>query len=69
MGVVARYVDVKVLVGLLPKGKMDARVYYRDGNGNAGGLAAKKLRGVEYVRVLEVLGDRWEGRVGSWNTL
>lgn len=64
MSVLARYVDVGVLVSQLPKRKMDARVYYRDGN-----EGVKKLRGVEMVSVVEVVSDRWEGRVGGWGML
>ena len=55
-----------MLVSQMPRKKMDARVFYRDGNdGNRG---VKKLRGVEMVSVLEVVSDRWEGRVGAWGT-
>lgn len=62
--VLARYVDVGMLMSQLPKRKMDARVYYRDGN-----EGVKKLRGVEMVSVVEVVSDRWEGRGGGWGTL
>jgi hypothetical protein len=64
--VLARYVDVGLLVSQLPKRKMDAKVYYRDGNEERG---VKKLRGVEMVGVVEVLWDRWEGRNGDWRVL
>jgi hypothetical protein len=64
--VLARYVDVGLLVSQLPKRKMDAKVYYRDGNEGRG---VKKLRGVEMVGVVEVLWDRWEGRNGDWRVL
>lgn len=60
--VLARYVDVSLLVSQLPRRKMDAHVFYRDGN--AAGV--KKLRGVELVSVVEVVSDRWGGRVGAW---
>jgi hypothetical protein len=58
VGVLARYVDVGLLVSQMPKRKMDAKVYYRDGNGNGNGngRGSKKLRGVE-------MGEGW--RVGS----
>ncbi|KAH7402337.1 hypothetical protein DE146DRAFT_463010 [Phaeosphaeria sp. MPI-PUGE-AT-0046c] len=62
--VVARYVDVGVLVSQVPKTKMDAKVYYREGN-----EGVKRLRGVEMVGVVEVVSDRWEGRVGAWGVL
>jgi len=55
-----------LLVSQMPRKKMDARVFYRDGSdGNRG---VKKLRGVEMASVLEVVTDRWEGRVGAWGT-
>jgi hypothetical protein len=69
VGVLARYVDVGLLVSQMPKRKMDAKVYYRDGNGNGNGRGSKKLRGVEMVGVVEVLWDRWEGRGGEWGVL
>lgn len=62
-GVLARYADVGVLVSQVPKRKMDAKVYYREGN------EGKKVRGVEMVGVLEVVSDRWEGKVGGWGVL
>lgn len=64
VSVVGEYVDVGVLVSHLPKRKMDAKVFYRDGN-----EGVKKLRGVEMVGVVEVVSDRWEGRVGGWGVL
>jgi hypothetical protein len=67
VGVLARYVDVGLLVSCLPKRKLDAKVYYRDGNGASSGV--KKLRGVEMVGVVEVMCDRWEGRSGDWGVL
>jgi hypothetical protein len=68
VAVLGRYVDTGILVGNLPRRKMDARVYYREleARGAGAGTGAKKLRGVEMVGVLEVLWDRWEGRVGAW---
>lgn len=68
MGVLARYVDLGILVSALPRGKMDARVVYRDG-GVGMGVGVKKAQGVECVSVIEVLGERWEGRVGAWEVL
>lgn len=57
-----RYVDVSVLVSKLPKRKIDARVWYRDGSG---GGVGRKVRGVEMVGVVEVLGDRYGGGSGG----
>jgi hypothetical protein len=68
VGVLARYVDVGLLVSCLPKRKLDAKVYYRDGNGASSGVK-KKLRGVEMVGVVEVMCDRWEGRGGDWGVV
>ncbi|KAF2824794.1 hypothetical protein CC86DRAFT_353369 [Ophiobolus disseminans] len=67
-GVLTRYVDTGVLVSQMPRGKMDARVFYHEQDGNDGGRAVKKLRGVEMVGVLEVVSDRFESRVGAWGT-
>jgi hypothetical protein len=67
VGVLARYVDVGLLVSCLPKRKLDAKAYYRDGNGASTGV--KKLRGVEMVGVVEVMCDRWEGRGGDWGVV
>jgi hypothetical protein len=66
--ILPRYVDKGVLVSLLPRRKMDARVFYRDEGSGSGarGVAGKKMRGVEMVGVLEVVSDRWEGKVGAW---
>jgi hypothetical protein len=61
--VLSRYTDVGLLVSSMPKGKMDARVFYREGGGDG---VVKKLRGVEMVWVVEVMWDRWGGGVGAW---
>lgn len=61
MGVLGRWVDVDVLVTRVPRRKMDARVYYSEEGG-----AGKMKRGLEMVGVVEVVKDRWEGRVGRW---
>ncbi|KAH7070497.1 hypothetical protein BKA63DRAFT_568878 [Paraphoma chrysanthemicola] len=73
VGVLGRYVDTGILVSRMPRRKMDARVYYREmesgrvaGTGVGTGVGVKKLRGVEMVGVLEVMWDRWEGKVGEW---
>lgn len=52
----------------MPRKKMDAKVFYRDEGGGNGTRGVRKMRGVEMVCVLEVLSDRWEGRVGAWGT-
>ncbi|KAF1829019.1 hypothetical protein BDW02DRAFT_190888 [Decorospora gaudefroyi] len=71
MDVWGRYVDVCLLVGLVPKRRADAKAFYgKAGGAGAGGMGAGKgigkKRGVEMVCVLEVLWDRWEGRGGGW---
>ncbi|KAH3968986.1 hypothetical protein HBI56_237870 [Parastagonospora nodorum] len=68
MGVLAIYLDVGLLVSDLPRGKMDARVVYRDG-GMGVGVGMKKARGVECASVVEILADRWEGRGGGWEVV
>lgn len=65
LGLMARFADAHVLVGELPRRKMDARVYYAD----TGGRERGKRRGVEMVGVCEVVSDRWGGRVGAWGSL
>ncbi|KAK3079472.1 hypothetical protein LTS18_004781, partial [Coniosporium uncinatum] len=55
--VVGNFVDVHLLVGALPRAKKDAEAVY-DG---------RKVRGkVEMVEVVEVVQDRYGGRVGRW---
>ncbi|KAI8936600.1 hypothetical protein NX059_007001 [Plenodomus lindquistii] len=66
LGLLARSVDVQVLVGKMPRGKRDARVFYGEGGAGGGGGGGK--RGMEIVGVMEIMGDRWEGRVGDWGT-
>lgn len=51
----------------MPKRKMDARVWYRDGNG--AGAVGRKVRGVELGSVVEVMGDRWGTGMGWWGVL
>lgn len=60
--ILPRYVDTSILVSQVPRRKIDARVFYRDGSGGA----TKKIRGVEMVNVMEVVSDRWESRFGGW---
>ncbi|KAF2029346.1 hypothetical protein EK21DRAFT_113075 [Setomelanomma holmii] len=71
LGVLGRYVDTGILVGSMPRQKIDARVWYKgsDGRGGGGGNAGRKVRGVEMCGVMEVLWDRWEGRGGGWGVL
>jgi hypothetical protein len=47
---------------MMPRKKMDARVYYADTEGRERG----KRRGVEMVGVIEIVADRWGDRVGAW---
>ncbi|KAL5116449.1 hypothetical protein ACEQ8H_005685 [Pleosporales sp. CAS-2024a] len=65
INVLASHVDVSLLVSRLPKRKGDAKACYRAGHAPG----TSKVPGVEYVTVVEVMADRWEGRVGSWVTL
>jgi hypothetical protein len=63
--------DAHLLVSQVPKKKVDARVLASHGDVASGlvagaGAARKGLRGVEMACVVEVLADRWEGRVGDW---
>ncbi|KAF3044177.1 hypothetical protein E8E11_003280 [Didymella keratinophila] len=62
LGLMSRYADAHVLVSMLPRRKLDARVYYAD----SGGRDRRKRRGVEMVGVVEVIADRRGGRVGAW---
>lgn len=62
MGLLGRYADAHVLLTMMPRRKMDARVYYAD----TGGRERGKRRGVEMMGVVEVIADRWGGRVGAW---
>jgi hypothetical protein len=62
LGLLSRYTDAHVFISDVPRGRMDARVFYAD----VGGRERGKRRGVEMVRVVEVIGDRWGDRVGDW---
>lgn len=45
---------------------MDAKILYGD---NGGVAAMNRMRkGVEMVNVVEVVSDRWSGRVRGWGT-
>ena len=50
------------MLTMMPRRKMDARVYYAD----TGGRERGKRRGVEMVGVVEVVADRWGDKVGAW---
>ncbi|KAK4988420.1 hypothetical protein LTR50_003934 [Elasticomyces elasticus] len=50
------FVDVSLLVSRLPRTARDAGMAYGDGDG----------KGASWVNVVEVLSDRYEGRVGRW---
>lgn len=62
MNLLGRFTDTHVLLTMMPRKKMDARVYYAD----TGGRERRKRRGVEMVGVVEIVADRWDDRVGSW---
>ncbi|KAF1971914.1 hypothetical protein BU23DRAFT_581160 [Bimuria novae-zelandiae CBS 107.79] len=63
MGMLVPSMDVGLLVGRTPRGKNDARAVYVDGE------MVKRVRpGVKMVSVVEVVSDRWGGRVGEWGT-
>jgi hypothetical protein len=56
------FLDLHLLLSKLPRRRGDARIYYSNQNADH----AKGQRDVEMVNVIEVLSDRWEGRVGQW---
>lgn len=60
LGLMSRYADAHVLVSMLPRRKLDARVYY------AAGRDRGRKRGVEMAGVVEVIADRRGGRTGAW---
>lgn len=61
--------DVGLLVTRVPRRKLDARVFYSDvGGSTKGSIVVRKGKGPEMVGVVEVVSDRWEGRVGAWGT-
>ncbi|OSS51023.1 hypothetical protein B5807_04232 [Epicoccum nigrum] len=62
MNLLGRFTDTHVLLMMMPRKKMDARVYYADTEGRERG----KRRGVEMVGVIEIVADRWGDRVGAW---
>ncbi|KAF2676143.1 hypothetical protein K458DRAFT_322730 [Lentithecium fluviatile CBS 122367] len=57
------FLDLHLLVEQMPRRQVDARVLYADG-GTLGRVRARQ--DVEMVSVVEVLADRWDGRVGAW---
>lgn len=54
------YSDIRVLISRMPRRKVDARIYYDEK------MDMARKRRVEMVGVLEVVGDRWGGRMGGW---
>lgn len=58
MNVLPKYLDTHLFVSRVPRGKDDAMGLAREGR-QKGGRA-------RMFSVVEVLGDRWEGRVGGW---
>lgn len=53
------FVDLHLLLSVLPKTKQDARILY-------GEQSKHIVQKVTYVYALEVMMDRWNGRVGKW---
>lgn len=62
MNLLSRFTDTHILLTMVPRREMDARVYYAD----TGGRERGKRRGVEIVGVVEIVADRWGDRVGAW---
>lgn len=60
------YLDLHLLVSRLPRRKEDARALAAYGMDERG-IVSKHVRGVEMASVVEILADRWEGRVGAWS--
>ncbi|KAF2101237.1 P-loop containing nucleoside triphosphate hydrolase protein [Rhizodiscina lignyota] len=56
----AAYADLHILMSRVPKGKKDAQAVYGRKNGAGNAPAA------DFVSVVEVLSDRFDGRVGRW---
>lgn len=59
-GLMGLYSDIRVLISRMPRRKVDARIYYDEK------MDMARKRRVEMVGVLEVVGDRWGGRMGGW---
>jgi len=55
----ASFVDLHLLLSVLPKTKQDARILY-------GEQSSYIVQKVTFAFVLEVVMDRWNGRVGKW---
>jgi hypothetical protein len=55
----ASFVDLHLLLSVLPKTKQDARILHGEHSNH---IAQK----VMFAYVLEVMTDRWNGRVGKW---
>jgi hypothetical protein len=58
------YLDLHLLLSVLPKSERDARIMY----GNAGGdkRSGLPMGSAETVNVIEVLADRYDGRTAQW---
>lgn len=60
--------DLHLFVSRLPKGRRDADIAYGPAKGQDHGMVWDGAVGgqVQWVNVVEVLTDRYEGRVGQW---
>ncbi|KAF2020627.1 hypothetical protein BU24DRAFT_416299 [Aaosphaeria arxii CBS 175.79] len=63
--ILPQVLDLHLLVSEMPRREEDARVMASRG-GEQGSGYRRNVRGVEMVSVVEVLADRWGGRVGAW---
>ncbi|KAF2249099.1 hypothetical protein BU26DRAFT_312056 [Trematosphaeria pertusa] len=64
--VLSPYLDLHLLVSRMPRRKADARAVYADGGAGIEGVRGLRHQSVKTVDVVEVVGDRWSGRVGAW---
>ena len=62
LGMLVPYLDLGLLVKMMPRGKNDARVLYAEEG------MKRERKGVKMVGVLEVVNDRWGGKGGGWGT-
>ncbi|KAF2200117.1 hypothetical protein GQ43DRAFT_441887 [Delitschia confertaspora ATCC 74209] len=60
--ILPQFLDLHLLVSRLPKRKRDAQAFY----GQIMSRNAAGTGGAEMVSVVEVISDRWDGRVGQW---
>ncbi|PVH94656.1 hypothetical protein DM02DRAFT_633532 [Periconia macrospinosa] len=76
-----QYLDLHLLISHVPRGRNDAKVVYADDGFTMSSLGFGSVGGVRGRRggkgttplvvgggVLEVLADRWEGRMGGWGS-